>query len=309
MNAGGRDACSLARAVAEATRSADRVDVVIAPPFTALAAVAHEVQEVRGSIDVTEGFGVGVAGQNMYAQPVGAFTGEVSAPMLLDAGATWVILGHSERRQFFGETDDGVASKVKAAIAAAIRPIACVGETLAEREAGQTLVVVERQVRAFMQLFAEAPGFGVIAYEPVWAIGTGKVAKPADAQDVHAQIRELLLEINEEVAEATRILYGGSVKADNAPGLFEQEDIDGALVGGASLDAEGFAKIVEAAQSIAARFASPSPGMDEDDAADLRESSASGRARGLARSTTDEVPASRGHRAKVKSVANDGDDE
>jgi len=255
MNAGGRDACALAAMVSDRTKDADRVDVVVAPPATAIAAVAHEIEEVRGSIDVTEGFGVGVAGQNMHAKPSGAFTGEISPSMLRDAGAMWAILGHSERRQFFGETDAGVGEKVRAAFEHDLRPIACVGETLEEREAGKTLEVVERQVRAFMQHLSESPGFGVVAYEPVWAIGTGRVASPDDAQAVHAKIREILAEVSEEVAEATRILYGGSVKGDNAAGLFEQPDIDGALVGGASLESEGFGKIVDAAQSIAERLA------------------------------------------------------
>jgi triosephosphate isomerase len=255
MNSGGRDACELAESVALRTQRSDRVDVVVAPPFTALAAVAHELEEARGSIDVEDGFGVGVAAQNIHAAASGAFTGEVSATMVQDAGATWVILGHSERRQLFGETDELVAEKTRAAMASKLRPIVCVGETLAQREAGETLAVVEAQVRAVMGSFLESPGFAAIAYEPVWAIGTGKVASPADAQAVHARIRELLLEVNEEVAEATRILYGGSVKADNAAGLLEQDDIDGALVGGASLDAEGFGRIVDAAHAVAQRLA------------------------------------------------------
>src|SRR5262249_30867148 len=150
---------------------------------------------------------------------------------LKDAGATWVILGHSERRQLFGESDDLVARKVAAAMAAGLRPIACVGETLAEREAGTTLQVVERQTRAFLDELAKHVGFGVIAYEPVWAIGTGKVAKPDDAQEVHAMIRTMLGKMSAELARATRILYGGSVKADNAEGLLNMPDIDGALVG------------------------------------------------------------------------------
>ncbi len=275
MNAGGREACALAAMVADRTRGADRVDVVVAPPYTAIAAVAHEIEEIRGSIDVGEGFGVGVAGQHMHAKASGAFTGEIAPAMLRDAGAMWVIIGHSERRALFGETDEGVGEKVRAAFESDLRPIACVGETLAEREAGETLSVVERQVRAFMQHFAGAPGVGVVAYEPVWAIGTGRVAKPEDAQEVHARIRELLAEVSEEVAEATRILYGGSVKGDNAAGLLDQADIDGALVGGASLESEGFGKIVDAAQSVAVRLSaeagdaietSGASSDDEDDA-------------------------------------------
>jgi triosephosphate isomerase len=245
MNAGGQDALSLAAAVAKATRELSRADVVVAPPFTAIAAVAHELGEAKSE--------VGIAGQNMHAEVSGAFTGEISAGMLKDAGATWVILGHSERRQLFGETDEGVARKVAAALAADLRPIVCVGETLEEREGGRTLEVVERQVRAFFDELAKQPGFGVVAYEPVWAIGTGRVAKPEDAQEVHAMIRGLLGKASEELASVTRILYGGSVKPDNAAGLFGQPDIDGALVGGASLDPTGFARIVEAAHGLAER--------------------------------------------------------
>jgi triosephosphate isomerase (TIM) len=159
-----------------------------------------------------------------------------------------VILGHSERRQLFGETDAVVARKTAAAMTTGPRPIVCVGETLAEREAGATLTVVERQVRAALEALSRQPGFGAIAYEPVWAIGTGKVASPADAQEVHARIRALLAQTSAALAGETRLLYGGSVKADNAAALLEQPDIDGALVGGAALDPVGFGKIIEAAQ-------------------------------------------------------------
>ncbi|WP_437754186.1 triose-phosphate isomerase [Sorangium sp. So ce1389] len=245
MNAGGQDACPLAAAVAKATRELTRAEVVVAPPFTAIAAVAHELAEAKSE--------VGIAAQNMSAEVSGAFTGEISSGMLKDAGATWVILGHSERRQLFAETDESVARKVASAIAAELRPIVCVGETLEQREAGETLAVVERQVRAFLDELAKQPGFGVIAYEPVWAIGTGKVARAEDAQEVHAFIRGLLAKASEDLASVTRVLYGGSVKADNAEALLAQDDIDGALVGGASLDAAGFAKIVEAAHRLAER--------------------------------------------------------
>lgn len=245
MNAGGQDAMPLAAGVAKAAKLFGRVDVVVAPPYTALAAVAHELAEVKSE--------VGLAAQNMHPERSGAFTGEISSEMLRDAGATWVILGHSERRQLFGETDEMVARKVGAAIAADLRPIVCVGETLEEREAGRTLEVVERQVRAFFDELAKQPGFGVIAYEPVWAIGTGRVASPEDAQQVHAMIRGMLARISIELAASTRLLYGGSVKADNAEGLLSQDDIDGALVGGASLDAIGFGKIIEAAHRLAER--------------------------------------------------------
>ena len=249
MNAGGHDGCELAAKVADATRAFDKVEVVVGPPATALAAVSQELAEAKSQVTV--------AAQNMHHEKGGAFTGEISPSMLKDTGATWVILGHSERRQIFGETDEFITKKVAAAQAAELRPIACCGETLEEREAGKTLAVVERQVAAFLPELASRPGFGVIAYEPVWAIGTGKVAKPEDAQEVHAHIRALLGKKSDELAQKTRILYGGSVKADNAEGLLSQPDIDGALVGGASLDAQGFAKIAEAAQRLAA-----GPGRD-----------------------------------------------
>jgi triosephosphate isomerase len=309
MNAGGSEACALARGVADGTRTAERVDVVVAPPFTAIAAVAHEIEEARGSIDVTQSFGVGVAAQNMHHAESGAYTGEVSPGMLQDAGVTWVILGHSERRQLFGETDEGVAAKTAAALQARIRPIVCVGETLAEREAGETLAVVERQTRAFMHLFLETPGFAVIAYEPVWAIGTGKVASPEDAQQVHAHIRELLVEVSEEVAEATRILYGGSVKADNAAGLLMQDDVDGALVGGASLDPVGFSKIATTAHELAARLAEPAPtGIDEDLMADSGEPEASSTPTPDVQSgTSDSVKPTRKSRKGRIAAANDSD--
>lgn len=243
MNAGGQDACPLAAAVAKAVKELGQVEVLVGPPFTAIAAVAHELHEAKSD--------VGIAAQNMHAEASGPFTGEIAAGMLKDAGAAWVILGHSERRQHFGETDEIVARKVASALSAELRPIVCVGETLEQREAGETLAVVERQVLAFVDELAKQPGVAAIAYEPVWAIGTGKVASPDDAQEVHGMIRGLLAKTSEELAAATRILYGGSVKADNAEGLLGQPDIDGALVGGASLDAAGFARIAEAAQRLA----------------------------------------------------------
>jgi triosephosphate isomerase len=238
MNAGGAKGIELGGAVAAATRElAGRLEIVVAPPFTTIAAVAAEL----------EGSHVEVAGQNLYPKDSRAFTGEVSAPMLLEAGAKWVILGHSERRQLFGETDASVNDKVKVAMAAKLCPIACIGETLAEREAKKTLEVVFRQLDAFVAEFQKNPGYGVIAYEPVWAIGTGKVATVEQAQEVHAAIRQRLSGVSPQLAGATRILYGGSVKADNAAGLLGSADIDGALVGGASLDAAGFAAIAKAA--------------------------------------------------------------
>jgi triosephosphate isomerase (TIM) len=243
MNYGGASACDLATDIAKRTASYDKVDVLVAPPFTALAAVAHELQKTH----------IAVSAQNLHPKDSGAFTGEISAPMLLESGAKWVIVGHSERRQFFGDTDVSVAEKVSAALAKGLRPIACVGETLAEREAGKTLAVVSRQVDAFATMLAAQAGTGVIAYEPVWAIGTGKVAGPEQAQEVHGAIRAQLAKIGGDFAEKTLILYGGSVKGANAAGLLACVDVDGALVGGASLDAADFAAIAGAAQAIAAK--------------------------------------------------------
>jgi triosephosphate isomerase len=236
LNNGAGDGCALAVAVAEATKGIKHAKIVVSPPFTAIAAVSADLASTH----------VEVAGQNLYPKDSGAFTGEVSAPMLLAAGAKWVILGHSERRQYFGETDEFVREKVAAALKAGLRPIVCIGETLAEREAEKTLAVVSRQLGAVISELAARPGFGVIAYEPVWAIGTGKVATTEQAQEVHAAIRAQLQKASPELASETSVLYGGSVKADNAAGLFACPDIDGALVGGASLDASGFAKIAQA---------------------------------------------------------------
>jgi triosephosphate isomerase len=236
MNAGANDGCELATNVARATEGLTKATLVVAPPFTALAAVSSDLA----------GTHVQVAAQNLYPKDSGAYTGEVSAPMLVAAGAVWVILGHSERRQYFAESDEFVREKVVAAMKAGLRPIACIGETLAEREAGKTLEVVFRQLDAISGELAKKPGFGVIAYEPVWAIGTGKVATTEQAQEVHAAIRKRLTAVSAELASETSVLYGGSVKADNAGALLSCPDIDGALVGGASLDAAGFAKIAQA---------------------------------------------------------------
>jgi len=241
MHHGGPTGVELASAVVRIAREATRVDVVVAPPYTALAACAHEC----------DGSPVRVAGQNLYPKESGAFTGEVSAPMLLDAGCAWVIAGHSERRQLFGESDAFVAEKVAAALRAGLLPIACVGETLAEREAGATLQVVKRQVRPLLELLAASEHAAAIAYEPVWAIGTGKNAGPAEAQEVHATIRKWLTAASAELASDTRILYGGSVKPDNARDLLAAPDVDGSLVGGASLDAVAFGAIAKAAEALA----------------------------------------------------------
>ncbi len=211
-------------------------DTLVAPPFTALGAA---VAAARGS-------SIAVAAQNMHFEKQGAFTGEVSAPMLVDAGVSHVIVGHSERRQLFGETDEGVAKKTRAALAAGLVPIACVGETLAEREAGRTMEVVGRQAGAILDaVSADEAARVVVAYEPVWAIGTGKVATPEQAQEVHAFLRSrIAAKHGTATAGALRLLYGGSVKPDNVKGLMALPDVDGALVGGASLEAGSFLKLV-----------------------------------------------------------------
>jgi len=243
MHNGGPSGVVLATTVVRLAAEVPRVDLVVAPPFTALAACAHECDGSR----------VQVAAQNLYPKDSGAFTGEVSAPMLVEAGCAWVIVGHSERRQLFGESDAFVADKVVAALKSGLLPIVCVGETLAEREAGRTLEVVERQVRACLGAIAASEREVAIAYEPVWAIGTGKNAGPAEAQQVHEAIRRWLGEKSAALATRTRVLYGGSVKADNARGMFESPDVDGALVGGASLDATSFIAIARSAEVLAQR--------------------------------------------------------
>jgi triosephosphate isomerase len=217
--------------------AATQNDVVVCPPFTAL----HEVVERR------RGTAVRVAAQNMHEGDAGAFTGEISAPMLVELDVEAVVLGHSERRQFFGETDEALAKKVPAALAADLEPILCVGESDEAREGGQTETVLERQLRADLAEVADEDiAKVVIAYEPIWAIGTGKVATPEQAQEACAFIRDVL-RARGAAADDVRILYGGSVKPGNAAELLALPDVDGALVGGAALDAEDFAAIVEAA--------------------------------------------------------------
>ncbi len=232
------ESVALAKAVREGSESA-RCDVVVAPVFTSLFAVREALT----------GSHVALAAQDVYWEKKGAFTGQVSAPLLADAGCTYCIVGHSERRQLFGETDDTVRRKVGALLAAGIRPILCVGESLEQREAGATLGVVLGQLSAGLAGLETAVLRDlVIAYEPVWAIGTGKTATPEDAQAVHAAIRATLdHDRGSDFAQAVRVLYGGSVKPDNARALLSQTDIDGALVGGASLVAEQFMAIVAAA--------------------------------------------------------------
>ena len=226
-------------------RSADLpadVEVLLLPPATYL----------NGLLTLLEGTGICVGAQNLHQESKGAFTGEVAAEMIGDLGASWALVGHSERRQMFHESDDLVARKYQAALRAGLRPILCVGETLEEREAGHAESVVQRQLDAVIGA-VDQPGLdaGVLAYEPVWAIGTGKTATPTQAQEMHAAIRSRLAEVSPATADSMRILYGGSVKPENAAELFAQPDIDGALVGGASLDALGFSAIVAAASQRA----------------------------------------------------------
>ncbi len=215
----------------------DRVEIAVAPPFTAIYALAKQL----------DGTNIGVAGQNLHWEPSGAFTGEVSAAMLKEAGARYSIIGHSERRQFFGETDETVNRKLGAALKAGLVPIVCIGETLAEREANKTFDIVNRHVREGLKGYSAADLHSlVIAYEPVWAIGTGKTATSAQAQEVHAYVRKLLEElVGAELSKKIRIQYGGSVKPDNIADLMSKPDVDGGLVGGASLKADDFAKIVK----------------------------------------------------------------
>jgi triosephosphate isomerase len=210
-------------------------EAAVCPPFVQLPLV----------LELTAGSAMGVGAQNCSDHESGAYTGEVAAAMLADIGCDWVILGHSERRQYFAESSELVAVKYKRAIAAGLKPIVCVGETLEQREQGEAQAVVAAQLQAMMDCSLTAAD--VIAYEPVWAIGTGKTASPEQAQEMHGFIREYLREHCGEAAEGMRLLYGGSVKAANAAELFGQADIDGGLVGGASLDAGEFAAIINAA--------------------------------------------------------------
>ena len=212
------------------------IDIVVAPPFTAVHAVAEALRNTN----------VSVAAQHLYWEREGAFTGEVSAGMIREAGAEYVIIGHSERRRLFGETDAHVNRKTVSAIAAGLTPIVCVGETLEERERNETLAVLDRQIKHGLDgLTSEQVGELVVAYEPVWAIGTGRVATAAQAQEAHHHIRERLRQwFGADAADRCHVLYGGSVKPDNIAELIREPDVDGALVGGASLDVRSFVDIV-----------------------------------------------------------------
>jgi triosephosphate isomerase len=239
MNKTSVEAAELAREIVVAVAQRPDVDVVVCPPFTALESVAK----------IVEGSAVKLGAQNMHHEANGAFTGEVSAPMLRAFFATHVILGHSERRTLFGETDGFINKKVLTALKNQLRPILCVGETLAEREAGSTLKVVQTQLEAGLEGVGKEVATNVIvAYEPVWAIGTGKTATADQAQEVHAFIRGLLTKLfGAQSAGRIRILYGGSMKPANAAELLAQNDIDGGLIGGASLEVRSFVELINAA--------------------------------------------------------------
>lgn len=233
------EAIELTTQLADLVTATNSVEIVVAPPFTALYAVSN----------VIKGTNIELAAQDVYWEDSGAYTGEVSVLMLKDAGCDYVIIGHSERRQFFNETNESVNQKVNAVLSHGLKPIVCVGEQLEDREAGNTELVIQEHVTGgIANLSSHAILSCIIAYEPVWAIGTGKTASPEQAQEVHNYIRELLkATYSDEIASQVRIQYGGSVKPENAAELMAQPDVDGALVGGASLQAESFAQIVKSA--------------------------------------------------------------
>ncbi len=221
--------------------ASDAVELLVCPPYPYVSAVASQI----------DGSAVTLGAQNVSEHESGAFTGEVSGSMLRESGCQYVIVGHSERRALMGETSNIVAAKFQAALESGLQPILCVGETLEQREAGQTQTVIDEQLNAVLDSAGiEAFEAAVIAYEPVWAIGTGMTASPEQAQDVHRHIRAALEARNESVAAGVKILYGGSVKGDNAAGLFSKPDIDGGLIGGASLKSEDFLAIAEAAAAL-----------------------------------------------------------
>jgi len=237
MNKTAAETAALIEGIKKEVEGVAKVEVVVCPPFTGLKEAAA----------ACAGSNVKLGAQNMHWEASGAFTGEISAAMLKDLGVEYVIVGHSERRQYFGETDETVNLRAKAALAAGIIPIVCVGETLAERDAGNMESVVVGQVKAGLDGLGDDISKIVIAYEPVWAIGTGRTASPAQAQEVHALIRRTLAELTSgDVANTVRIQYGGSMKPENANELMGQPDIDGGLIGGAALKADSFAAIVKA---------------------------------------------------------------
>ena len=235
------EAISMTKKLKNLVKSVKTVDIVIAPPFTVLYSVVRELKKTS----------VNVAAQNMYFEDEGAFTGEISPLSLNDIGVSYVILGHSERREIFGETDDLINKKIKKALEVSLIPIVCIGENLNAREAGRTKEIIRKQMDlTFQDLTSQEIARIIIAYEPLWAIGTGKTATPEQAEEIHIFIREILKEkYGEDVADETRIQYGGSIKPVNAKSLFSKDNIDGGLVGGASLNPESFFEIIKAAES------------------------------------------------------------
>ncbi len=240
MNKTASEAAALIDEIKKEVADVTKVDVVVCPPFTNLQVAAA----------ACAGSNVKLGAQNVHWEASGAYTGEISAAMLKGLGVEYVIIGHSERRQYFGETDETVNARTRAALVAGLIPIVCVGETLAERDAGNMEAVVTRQIKAGLKDLGDDLAKVVIAYEPVWAIGTGRTATPAQAQEAHALIRRTLAEeiADGDTANAIRIQYGGSMKPENAAELMGQPDIDGGLIGGASLKAESFAAIVKAGE-------------------------------------------------------------
>lgn len=237
LNKNAKEAIELVTLIQREVSEITEVDIVVCPVFTVLSDVHDLVNESN----------IGLGAQDCYWEDSGAFTGEISASLVKDTGAEYVIIGHSERRQYFGETNETVNKKIRAALNHELTPIVCVGEVLEERESGKTFDVISTQIKESLDGFsADEIKKMIIAYEPVWAIGTGKTATPDQAQEVHAHIRSLLTELHgDEVSSSVRIQYGGSVKPDNIAELASQADIDGALVGGASLDADSFVKIIK----------------------------------------------------------------
>jgi triosephosphate isomerase len=237
LNNNREESVELVSRLKEMISDVEQVEVVVAPPYTALCSVA----------DVIKGSNIFLSAQNTFWEESGAFTGEISPSMLKDIGCQYTIIGHSERRLYFGETNETVNKRLKAALNASLIPIVCVGETLEEREAEKTFAVIDQQIKeGLIDLSSHDMERAVLAYEPVWAIGTGKTATPDQAQEVHHYIRQLIARIfDKEIAGLIRILYGGSVKPENVDQLMAQEDIDGALVGGASLKADSFARIIK----------------------------------------------------------------
>jgi triosephosphate isomerase len=240
LNKTSREALVLVEELKREVANAEGVDIVVCPPFTALDVVSEAIMDTN----------IALGAQNIYWQDSGAFTGEISAPMLKDLSVQYVIIGHSERRQFFGETNETVNKRIRAALSHGLTPIVCVGENLAEREGNKTFDVIKNHCEGSLaNLTTDEVEKIVLAYEPVWAIGTGKTATPEQAQEVHAFIRQLLAKLfNNEVAQTIRIQYGGSVTPENITTLIAKPDIDGALVGGASLKAPSFAAIVKSAR-------------------------------------------------------------